>query len=165
MLESGPCTGSQPAIRLTEWPYTHTNHHTDWHFSSETRMVWQNGWSWELLATLCTSYNRLNGKAAQVGDKKEAAQGRWQWHRAHHKVLWLDSKQVPEVTECNRSIGFKSKVTAVMSWCKVAALTEIIIHTHHFNQTTARNGHYAVLVSVCIFVHAYGEHYKTNPNL
>ena len=67
----------------------------------------------------------MNGAAVEVRAENGVSLG-----RAHHEVLRLDSKQVPEVTECNRSIGFKSKVTAVMSWRKVAALTEIIYISH-----------------------------------
>lgn len=41
----------------------------------------------------------------------------------HQVVVWPDAKQFSEVTESNRSIGLKTKVTVVMSRGQVAAFT------------------------------------------
>ena len=41
----------------------------------------------------------------------------------HQVVIWPDAKQFSEVTEGNRSIGLKTKVTVVMSGGQVAAFT------------------------------------------
>lgn len=39
-------------------------------------------------------------------------------------VIWSNTKEFPEVTEGNRSVGLKAKVTVVMSRSQVTAFTE-----------------------------------------
>lgn len=44
--------------------------------------------------------------------------------RAHQVVVWPDPKQLSEVAEGHRGVGFKPEVWVVMGWCEVAAFTE-----------------------------------------
>lgn len=46
------------------------------------------------------------------------------WSITNQVIIWPNTKEFPEVTESNRSIGLKAKVTVVMSRCQVAAFTE-----------------------------------------
>lgn len=41
--------------------------------------------------------------------------------KSHQVVVWPNSKQLSEVAEGNRGIGFKSKVWEMVGWCEVAA--------------------------------------------
>lgn len=42
---------------------------------------------------------------------------------AHQVVVWPDPKQLSEVAEGHRGVGFKPEVWVVMGWCEVAAFT------------------------------------------
>lgn len=41
----------------------------------------------------------------------------------HQIVVWPDPKQLSEVAEGHRGVGFKPEVWVVMGWCEVAAFT------------------------------------------
>lgn len=42
---------------------------------------------------------------------------------SHQVVIWSDPKQLSEVAERYRGVGFKPKVWVVVGWCEIAAFT------------------------------------------